>query len=175
MKIAKKICCIVFILLLVGCGKKNPQTPSRWLGKEPKVDTTQLALLELNKKMVEAADTKLTQIAQTQTEPYALYNGNTWIYFEQRGDMNAPAPKDGDIWEIHMTVYTLETKQLLVDIIREYRIGKSELPPAIDNNISEVRKGSQARMLVPWYGAFGMQGTKEVPPYENVIINIEIK
>jgi hypothetical protein len=74
-----------------------------------------------------------------------------------------------------MTVYTLETKQLLVDIIREFRIGKSELPPAIDNNISEFRKGSQARMLVPWYGAFGMQGTKEVPPYENVIINIEIK
>lgn len=175
MSIIRKLCLLFSILLMVACGKQPPQTPSRWLGKEMQVDSTQLALLELNQKMVEAADTKLTQIAQAQEEPYALYEGNTWIYFLQRGDMNTPAPKDGDTLVVHMAVHSIENNQLLVDILHEYRVGKSELPPAIDNNISEFRKGCQARMLVPWYGAFGMQGTKEVPPYENVIIHIEIK
>ena len=175
MSIIRKLCLLFSILLMVACGKQPPQTPSRWLGKEMQVDSTQLALLELNQKMVEAADTKLTQIAQAQEEPYAQYEGNTWIYFLQRGDTNTPAPKDGDTLVVHMAVHSIENNQLLVDVLHEYRVGKSELPPAIDNNISEFRKGSQARMLVPWYGAFGMQGTKEVPPYENVIIHIEIK
>lgn len=176
MSIIRTIYLALPLLLFISCGKKQqPQTPSRWLGKEVKVDSTQLALLELNQRMVEAADNKLTQLAQTEEEPYALYEGNTWIYFLDRGEVNTPAPKEGDIWEVHMTVYSLENKQLLVDILREYHIGKSELPPAIDHNISEFRKGCQARMLVPWYGAFGMQGTKDVPPYENVIIHIKIK
>jgi FKBP-type peptidyl-prolyl cis-trans isomerase len=30
-------------------------------------------------------------------------------------------------------------------------------------------------MLVPWYAAYGIQGTDEIPPYENLIIEIDIK
>ena len=175
MRIIRTLCLALTILFLTNCSKQQPQTPSRWMGKEVKVDSVHLALLELNQKMVEAADDKLTQIAQTKTEPYALYEGNTWIYFIERGDMNMPAPKDGDLLEVQMSVYTIEQEKLLVDIIREYRVGKSELLPAIENNITEFRKGTKARMLVPWYGAFGMKGTKDIPPYENVIINIEIR
>jgi len=56
-----------------------------------------------------------------------------------------------------------------------YRIGEHELPQGVDANIGELHRGGKARMLVPWYAAYGISGTETVPPYENVIIDIELK
>lgn len=162
-------------LMLTACTERKPQQPSQWRGKEVKVDSAQLALLELNQKMVVTADDLLLQYVQTMTDTYAMYETNAWIYFIDRGDMDTPAPQSGDTWNIHLKVYSLEDQKLLIDCLRQYRIGKNELPKAIDSNISEFRIGTKARMLAPWYSAYGMQGTQQVPPYENVIIEIEIK
>ena len=56
-----------------------------------------------------------------------------------------------------------------------YRIGKKELPQAVEENIGELHHGAQARLLAPWYTAFGLRGTDRIPPYENVIIDIELR
>lgn len=175
MRIVKLTILSLWAVLLISCVEKKPQQPSQWLGKEVKVDSAQLALLELNQKMVVTADDLLAKTVQTFSEKYALYNANTWIYFINRGNIDAPPPIKGEKWTIHTTIYSLTTRKLLIDTLQEYTIGKGELIVAIENNIHEFRKGTKARMLVPWYAAYGMQGTKEVPPYENVIIEIEIK
>jgi FKBP-type peptidyl-prolyl cis-trans isomerase len=73
-----------------------------------------------------------------------------------------------------MRVYTLEGK-LLTDNKGTYAIGKNELPYAVDRNLREMHPGAKMRMYVPWYTAYGQSGTEHVPPFENVIIDLEIE
>ena len=161
-------------MLLAGCVRQAPQIPSRKMGTAPKVDSTALALMEMNQRMAVAADKLLAQRVQQLSEPYALYEHNTWWYVIDRGDVTGAKPQPNEEWTVHMRVMNLDGK-LLEDTERSYRIGKGELPPGVDDNISELYKGGKARLLVPWYAAFGLQGTACIPPYENVMIEIELK
>ena len=52
---------------------------------------------------------------------------------------------------------------------------KLVMPVTVEWNISELHPGARVRMYVPWYAAYGLQGTAHVPPYENVIIELELK
>ena len=90
------------------------------------------------------------------------------------GDTDSPSPAPNEEWTVHMCVYSL-SGQLLTDSEATYRIGMQELPPAVDANIGEWHRGARVRMYVPWYSAFGLRGTETIPPYENVIIETELK
>ena len=165
------LCCA---LLLIGCGGRGPQRPSQRMGSAPQPDSAQLALLELNQQLALTADKQLMQTAQASGEAYALYEGNTWICFLQRGDVDSPAPQANEEWQIHLSVYSLD-KRLLTDSEHSYTFGRHELPAAVESNQSEWRHGTQARMLVPWYSGYGIRGTDAIAPYENIIIEIELR
>ena len=161
-------------LLLAACGKPAPQIPSQRKSSAPTVDSAALALMELNQQLAMTADQQLAQFAQTQEEPYALYEANTWMYISERGDTDSPSPAPEEEWTVHMRTYTL-AGELLIDTEGSYRIGKCELPQAVDANMSELHHGAKVRLLAPWYSAYGLHGTDAVPPYENVIIELELK
>jgi len=160
------------LLLLTGCGHKSPQIPSQRKGHAPEQDTAALAMMELNMRLAQAADNELARIASAQQEPYALYEANVWIHFTDRGDTEAPAPEG--TCTLRMRTYALNGK-LLTDTEGSYALGRNELPPGVEWNIGEMHPGAKARMYVPWYMAYGAQGTDHVPPYENVIMEIEIR
>lgn len=165
----------VLAVLVMACGRQAPQRPSHRMGETAQVDSTELAMMEFNRQMAEAADKQLLQITQAQGgETYALYYGNAWVRVLILGDEDAPTPREGEEWLLHMCVYDIQ-EHLLLDSEQTYRIGKYELPTAIDENIGEWHRGTKVRMYVPWYSAFGRQGTAEIPPYENVIIDLELK
>ena len=168
--------CGLAALLLMGCGRQAPQIPSQRKGGEAtsSVDSAQLALLELNQRLATSADEQLRQLAQTLEEPYALYEANTWMTILDRGDGQSGTPAYNEEWTVHMKTYDL-SGQLLVDAEGTYRIGKQELPTGVDKNIGELHRHGKARLLVPWYAAYGVTGTAQIAPYENVIIEIEVK
>lgn len=166
---------VVLAMLVTACGRQAPQRPSQRKGAEVPVDSAELAIMEFNRQMAETADQQLLQLTQAQGgETYALYYGNAWVRVIALGDEEAPMPKEGEEWLLHMRVYDAQ-EHLLLDVEQTYRIGKYELPVAIDKNINEWHRGAKVRMYVPWYSAFGPQGTAEIPPYENVIIDLELK
>lgn len=165
---------LLLSVLLTACSQTSPQRPSRRIGQAPQADSTQLALLELNQQLALVADQQLTQLAQAQEETYALYDANTWMHVYTRGDESTPSPQANEEWTVHMLVYDL-SENLLVDSEASYCIGKQELPRAVEMNMSELHHGAKARLLAPWYAAFGLRGTSQIPPYENVIIEIEIR
>lgn len=160
--------------LLAGCGHQAPQRPSQRKSEAPKVDSAQLALLELNHQLAIAADQQLAQLTQAQDTPYALYENNVWMAVLDRGDETSATPMPEQEWTIAMRIYNL-SGQLLVDSEGTYRIGKRELPEGVEANIGELHRGARARMFVPWYAAYGISGTEQIPPYENVIIDVELK
>lgn len=160
-------------LVLVGCAKTAPQRLSHRKGEEPKVDSTSLALLELNQQLAFAADRELAKFAQAQPESYALYDASTWIHILERAE-NGTEILYGETCTVHMRTYDLKG-HLLLDSEGMYQLGKLELPLGVEANIHELRHGDKARLLTPWYAAYGQQGTAYVAPYENVIIEIEVK
>lgn len=164
---------IIAVVILVGCSGQGPQRPSQRMGRSPEPDSSQLALIEFNHRMAEAADSELMHWVQAQPEKYALYEMQAWMCIRERGDEDAELLKRNDRCVIHMQVYDINGR-LLTDTQRQYQIGKMELPPAVEANIRSLSPHAKARMAIPWYTAFGMQGNDDVPPYTNVIIDLEI-
>jgi len=160
-------------LLLIGCGHQAPQRPSQRKSQTPQADSTQLALMGLNQQLTEAADGQLYHWAQAQPEAYAQYERGVWAIVQQAGDSGQPIHA-GDECTLHMRIYSL-TGHLFCDMERTARAGKYELPAAIDENITEWHHGAHIRMAAPWYAAYGIKGTADIPPYENVIIELEIR
>lgn len=162
------------LLLLAECTPPAPQYPTQRKGQTPKADTAALALLELNRKLTLAADEQLMTIARAQEEQYALYDCNVWMHIFDTGDELTETLREGETVTVHMRVCALDGK-MLQDIQGTYRVGKFEMPEAVDRNITALRHGAKARLYAPWYAAFGLKGTQTIPPYENVIIDLEVK
>lgn len=166
------LCCL--IVLAAGCGHKAPQIPSQRKSRPPEADRTQMALMQLNMELAKAADEELATLVQMQEETYALYTGNAWATIIERGDIDRPMPIMGEECIVHMKIYNL-AGQLLEDSEATYCVGKLELPAAIDANIREWHHGAQIKMFAPWYTAYGIKGTETIPPYENVMIELELR
>ena len=172
---ARDIICALVAVVLLSCGGKGPQKPSRRLGQAAEPDTAQLALMEMNFRMVEEADKTIMAYALAQEDSYALYQAHSWLHFFSRGDESTPAPRlQKEEWQIHMVVYTLEGRMLL-DTEQHFTFGKFTLPSCVELNREEFHHGTHARIIAPWYTAFGAQGTAEIPAFENVIIDLEIR
>lgn len=164
-------CCA---LLLSACAPQAPQQPSRRTREAPKVDSAQLALMELNQQLTLTANEQLAELAMAQEDAYALYEAGVWMHITDAGDPDSPFPQPGEERMVVMRTYDLGST-LRMDTEGTYRIGKHELPLAVDVHIKEWHQGCRVRMYVPWYTAYGMQGTDKIPPYENVIIELELK
>lgn len=162
------------IILVSGCGHKAPQIPSQRKSRPPEADSTQIALMQLNMELAKAADKELATLVQTQEESYALYTGNAWATIIERGNIDQPMPRMGEECVVHMRISNL-AGQVLEDSEGTYCVGKQGLPTAIDANIREWHHGARIKMYAPWYSAYGIKGTETIPPYENVIIEIEIR
>ena len=83
------------------------------------------------------------------------------------------SPQKDETWRLHIKTYSLHG-QLLLDTEQEYVIGRNELPMCIEMNISEWHRGTKVKIVAPWYAAYGMMGTEDVPAYENVLLEISI-
>ena len=165
---------VIVCAMAVGCGQPNPQRPSRRMG-QPQVDTMALNLMKFNQRMREEADKTLQAKAQRDpNERYALYQWGAWIHVIEPGNEEAGKPELGKECELHMRIYSLAGKPYH-DTEQTAHAGKYELPTAIDANITEWHHGASVKIAAPWYAAYGIQGTAQVPPYENVIIELDIR
>lgn len=165
---------VLAAVILVGCGGRGAQIPSQRKGEAPKEDSAVLAVMNMNMQLAKAADDQIRQMATTQEEAYALYNANCWMHIIDHGNEDLPLIGSHDTCALHMRVYTTDGR-LLTDEEGNYALGKNELPIGVEWNLSELHPESQARLFVPWYMAYGQQGSEHVPPYENVIIEIELR
>ena len=163
----------VVTAVCVCCVRQAPQRPSTRHGQAPEVDSASLALIELNYRMAAGADRELASYVQTSGEPYALYDNNTWLLVTAKGEESIPLLGD-EKHTMHLRLYDLQGR-LLEDVQREYTIGRMELPLAVEGVLPELHPGATARLLAPWYAAFGTTGTATVPPYTNIMIDLEIQ
>lgn len=172
----KKLAYIACAFLLISCGGgTGPQRPSQWLGKALKVDTAELNLMQFNQRMAAEADAELMQYVREQDESYALYHSSAWVHIMENGDLAREPYNYGQTCTLHLRTYTLNKKKsLLADVYQSFKIGESQLPYAVVEVVRELHPGAKANIIAPWYAAYGMQGNAQVPPYQNVIIELTI-
>ena len=160
--------------LLAGCGRQAPQRPSYRSGKAAEVDSAQLALMLWQQQLAKAADDELARYVQQSGDTFALYDNCTWMRICDKGRQYEPKIQRGEEHVIHLEVYDLKGN-LLADILRPFVVGKDQLPMAADANMTVLNPGAKAEMVAPWYMAYGASGTESVPPYTNVLIEMEIQ
>ena len=163
-------------LILTACGgHQSPQRPSQWLGKSPEPDSVQLRLMELNQQMAAEADKELLHYVQTHEEAYALYLGNVWVHIWESGNDELTPYNYGQSCPLHLRIYSMDGKTLLADMRRSFQLGSNDTPYGVTEVVRELYPGARARLLAPWYSAYGIQGNGYVEPYQNVIIDLTIE
>lgn len=171
--------CFLWVCMLLsagGCGGRGPQRPSQRSGTKPEADSAALALMEMNQRMAIAADEEVLRYVQGREDGERFAQmpfSNAWVRVQEKGDEQSAGPKKDETWRLHIKTYSLKG-QLLLDTEQEYRIGRNELPMCIEMNISEWHRGARLVIVAPWYAAYGMMGTEDVPAYENVLLEISI-
>ncbi|MBQ7210113.1 MAG: hypothetical protein IJS05_04380 [Paludibacteraceae bacterium] len=164
---------LVCVCVMVSCHRVKPQSPSQRTSDETttKEDSVQFATQQFNQRMAQAADDQLAAYVRNSNgdEEYALHDFGLWFSLvkETEGEPYERQQKAA----VHVVVTTLDDKPLL-DIIQTITVGKSEIARCVDFALFEMRRGEQARLLAPWYIAFGITGDLNVPPYENVKIDL---
>lgn len=157
-------------LLCVACQRTKPQSPSNRTAAT--ADTAQLSLVFLYQRLAEEADRVLVHAVQQSGDNYTLHNLGFWYRISRKTD--SPRLQTGQQIRLHTRVYTLQDT-LLLDTEEQMQIGKRQTVVAADELLQEMRLGENAVLLVPWYAAYGQAGTEQVPAYENVRIEIEVK
>ena len=170
---------MVCMMVMLGCHRTAPQSPSHRSSEAPKADGEVMALMELNRRMVGVADKTLTELAdslhradgiefaqmmcggwKSKRSPEAR---EKWLY--------ADNPKAGELWTVRLRTQRLDGS-LVTDTEGTYKVHKYELPIAVEEAIEDMYSGEQCIVLAPWYCAYGIRGNEYVAGYENVIFEV---
>ncbi|MCQ2348201.1 MAG: FKBP-type peptidyl-prolyl cis-trans isomerase [Paludibacteraceae bacterium] len=153
-------------MLVAGCGRTQPQRPT-FLHEEPATDTTVLQTITMNQRMAEEADRQLIRYA----EGYVLLEENVWV----KGLDEATQPlTENELVSLHARFYSLDSV-LLEDHQHEVTVGRIEDIQGIVSVVNKMERGDSVSLLVPWYEAFGSAGNGQVPPYENLRVELTIQ
>ncbi len=152
--------------LLCSCQRTKPQAPSHRQAQ----DTAQVALLLMTQRMAEEADKELTNYVNHVDSGYTLNESGIWYRYTKRTDEKRW--QKGEDVELHAQIFTMDGK-LLTDSRETIALGKGETLQSVENILQTMRRGEACELLIPWYQAFGVSGSEEVPPYTNIKINME--
>lgn len=150
---------------LVGCRKVAPQAPAN----QQERDTVGMAATMLNMRLAEAADRQVSLWVQHADTAYVLDDFGYWYCFYRRTDR--PGIREGDRVELFYTTTTLD-EQLIEDCQTTIQVGRRETIWAIDVFLTNMREGEAARIISPYYTAYGKDGNEKVAPLTNCIIDI---
>ena len=165
----KRIILIFFpIFILASCGKSvRPQEPAN----TPEIDTVAQNLLYTNQLLVEETNKELALFVKSTGMDFALSNNGFWFRWLSKSE-NEPLQVDMAA-DIHYEVWLMDSTKC-VDISREVRVGKKEVPPAIDKALLMMSSGEKMEIISPWYCAYGQKGDDYVPAYTNVRFILEV-
>jgi len=163
---------IVPLITLVGmcaaCSKTAPQRPT-FKGQET-VDTTAMQLLLMHQIMAEKAD---DIVAKKATSEYVLMDENYWVKGLASAD-HLPGLQEGEYVDLVLSIYDLQDHLLSIHQAN-VRIGQVDEMQAVVDLLPKLHRSMQVTLLVPWYLGFGSTGNTQVPPYENLKVELIVK
>lgn len=180
----KIVIVLAVVALVIGCRRTAPQRPSQRNGVrvETAADTAALALLSASQRLADAADREVARYVRTRGEEagqtgetmlFAQSEVGSWERWIVRTD-EGNTPQKNEEWTLRMVVTGLDGTMLL-DSEATYRIGREELPRAVEEAVAEAHHGDELEIVCPWYTAYGAMGNEYIEAYQNVIIQLYIR
>ncbi len=156
--------------LLVAC-QPTPQR-ARHLSGNPNADSVLLAQMQFNMRLSDAADRACRMVAETDSLRYALDDFGFW--FVKTITQEGEELEVGQEVILHIQLCELDGS-LIVDTKSSFVIGAGDLPLAIMRSLKMMVRGEQMKIIAPWYTAYGVDGTKIIKPYTNLLIILNIE
>lgn len=165
-------CILAAALLLTGiaCHRTRPQSPSN---KTAATDSLRLQYVLMQQRLAEEADR--TVLAYVRRQPEGAFSLGEFGYWQQR-TLRTERP-DIDCRQavgVHYRCYDLSDQRLLLDTEERLIPDKTDCMLAIRCALKEMHYGEEAILVVPWYLAYGQQGTQGVGPYTNLIVELTV-
>ena len=153
---------LLFIISLVGCGKKvKPQQ----IANLKEQDTVAINLMLTNQILVEQTNDSLALYVAHCGKDFALHDNGFWYRYLKKNERDSL--HDEEIVAVDYQVFLLDST-LCADVAKQVRVGKKEVPDALDDALRMSRHGEQLEIIAPWYNAYGQKGTNRIPAYTNV-------
>jgi len=88
-------------------------------------------------------------------------------------------PKKGDQLSVHYTGIFRKSKEKFDSSLdrgkpMNFKFLEQRMIPGFEEGISLFNKGTKAKIFIPYYLAYGSQGRSAIPPYSDLIFEIEI-
>lgn len=87
-------------------------------------------------------------------------------------------PNDGDKVAFHYTGYYLNGEQFDSSYEKSFplivELGKSMIIEGLEEAIKMMNKGAKAKLIIPFYLAYDNMENAPVPPYSNLVFEIEL-
>ena len=161
---------VVLCCAFVAC---QPQPrPVRHLGEKQEVDTALLAHMQLSMRMSEAADRACSAAAEADSLRYALDDFGFW--FAKTVTYSGDRLVVGQEVVLHLQISELNGN-LIADTKSSFVVGAGDLPLAVTRSLKMMGVGEQMKIIAPWYAAYGVEGTKIIKPYTNLLIIVTVE
>ena len=165
---------VLYSLLLVflfglgsnACKKNAAQFPSN---KTVDNDSTEQSLIEMNKALTIREDSLIQSYINKQSVVFRKTPSGVWYRIQKTTKLDSI--KNDSIISFSYIAYSLEGVKLK-EGIKTNKFNKKELPTGLEEGLKLMRKGESARIIIPWYLAYGMQGNEEIPPYTSIIYDV---
>lgn len=161
---------VVFAWLLVAC-QPTPQR-ARHLGEEQEVDSALLARLQFNVRLSDAADKACSMMVEADTLRYELDDFGFW--YAKTISHEGEDLVTGQEVMLHLQISELDGT-LIADTKSSFVIGAGDLPLVVIRSLRMMVQGEQMKIIAPWYTAYGVEGTKIIKPYTNLLIILTVE
>ena len=110
--------------------------------------------------------------------PKAQISESGLVYLIEKTN-NGIKPKKGDQLSVHYTGTFRKSKEKFDSSLdrgkpMSFKFLEQRMIPGFEEGISLLDKGSKAKIFIPYYLAYGSQGRSAIPPYSDLIFEIEI-
>lgn len=125
-----------------------------------------------------------TEKAVSELNAYLEKNGvvaqptSTGLYYVKTQDGTGEKPSKGSTVKAHYTGYLLDGTVFDTSIERgepiEFVLGVGQVIPGWDEGIAMMSKGEKAVLYIPYYLAYGDRDLGVIPPFSNLVFEVEL-
>lgn len=125
-----------------------------------------------------------TEKAASELNAYLEKNGvvaqptSTGLYYVKTQDGTGEKPSKGSTVKAHYTGYLLDGTVFDTSIERgepiEFVLGVGQVIPGWDEGIALMSKGEKAVLYIPYYLAYGDRDLGVIPPFSNLVFEVEL-
>jgi len=161
---------LIVNILFFACIRQAPQLPANKINT---VDSSEIALMNANEKLISSEDSILTLYVNKIDSAFTKNDLGFWYKINTK--TSRKALKLNDNCAITFSVYNLDNQKLFHKT-EKIVIGKKQLIFGLEELIKLMHLGESASLVLPWYLAYGLKGDgKLIQPYTSLKLYVDIK